>query len=326
VKGNLVIGIAAVALALIVWSTLFTVHETEYAIVTRFGDPQRVIDQPGLHLKLPWPIDSAVYFDRRLLVLDKPAPGEPPKEYLTLDKKNIEVASYTCWKIEDPLQFLETVGTRADAEAALGDVVAAELGKILGRNELANLLSIETAALRLDEIMGEIRDTCRAVAADEYGIEIVDFRIKRVNFPEQNRASVFDRMRAERKRIATRYRSEGSEEASKIRSDADKKRREILATATRQAEEITGRAEAEATRIYAEAFGQDPEFYEFLRTIDSYKKALTRETTIILRSDSPYLRLLNSIDAILGPAATPPGKAATAEADATEGAHGPVTE
>jgi membrane protease subunit HflC len=283
-----------VVVVLAAWSMFFTVNETQYAIVTRFGDPVRPISEPGLKIKYPWPIDVAVYFDKRLLTLDKPGPDEPPKELLTLDKKNIEVASYTCWKIAEPQRFLETCGTREGAEAALGDIVYAELGKVLGQHELSALLSIDASELKLDDITEQIRSTCADQAGREYGVQLVDFRIKRIVFPEQNRSAVFERMRAERKRIATRYRSEGAEEAAKIRAQADRERTEIQAKAYRQAQEIEGRAEAEATRIYAEAFGKDTDFYEFLRTMESYKTSLTSKDTIFLDYESPYLRLLES--------------------------------
>ncbi len=282
------------------WSVLFAVHVTQYAIVTRFGDPVRVLVEPGLRAKYPWPVEQVVYFDKRLLTLDQPAPGDAPKELLTLDKKNIEVTSYTCWRIDQPQRFLETCGTRADAEAALGDIVYGELGKVLGQHELSALLSTDPEQFQLDRITEQIRSTCADLAAREYGVEIVDFRIKRITFPEQNRSAVFERMRAERKRIATKYRSEGAAEAAKIRAEADKERTEIQAGAYRQAQEIEGRAEAEATRVYAEAFGQDVEFYEFLRTLESYKTALANKVTIFIDFDSPYLKLLKSGGALQG--------------------------
>ena len=290
-----IIMFAAVILVVLgFWSVFFTVHETQYAIVTRFGDPVQVITEPGLRVKYPWPIELAVYFDSRLLILDKPGPNEPAKELLTLDKKNIEVSSYTCWRIEDPRHFLETCGSREGAEAALGDIVYAELGTVLGQHDLSALLSTDPDELKIEQITEQIRATCAAQASREYGVQVVDFRIKRIVFPEQNRSAVFERMRAERKRIATRYRSEGAEEATKIRADADKQRTVIQATADRQAREIEGRAEAEATRIYAEAFGQDQAFYEFLRTLESYKTSLTNKATIFLDFDSPYLELLKT--------------------------------
>ncbi len=289
----LILGIAG----LTAWSIFFTVDETEYAIVTRFGDPQRTLKEPGLYAKLPYPIDSAVRFDKRLLVCDMPGADEPPKEYLTEDKKNIEVASYVCWRIKDPQVFLERIGTRReDAEARLSSVVLAELGTALGSYELKDLLSTNPAEMKLPQIMREIRETCRHLVTDkdeyDYGIEIVDFRIKRINFPKQNRNSVFDRMRAERKRIATKYRSEGEKEATIIRAEANKQRRLILADAYKQVQETEGLADAEATRLYAEAYGQDPEFYEFLRTLESYEKSFRQGTTIFLPADSPYLKWL----------------------------------
>jgi len=300
--------IVLVVLALVVltvWSVCFVVDETQYAIVTRFGDPVRTITEPGLGFKWLWPIESVVNLDKRLLVLDLPGPGEPAREYLTKDKKNIEVTSYTAWCVERPLHYLEAVGTREEAEANLGVIIASELGMVLGKHDLSALLSVEPEQLQLESVMGQIRDACKLTAAAQYGIKIVDFRIKRITFPEQNRNSVFERMRAERKRIATRYRSEGEEEAAKIRAAADQQRTEILAKAYREAKEIQGRAEAEATKIYAEAYGQDAEFYEFLRTLESYEKSLTKGTTIVLPADSSYLRLLLTQGAT-GPTVTPP--------------------
>lgn len=300
-----------VALALVLDSTFFAVQETEYGIVTRFGDPRWVITEPGLRAKWPYPIESLVRLDKRLLCSDIPRPDEPPKEFLTKDKKNIEVAAYVSWRIRDPKVFLERIGTRReDAEARLGDIIVSELGKTLGCFELADLLSTEPGRIKLPEMTERIRRTCGELVASEdrydYGVEIVDFRIKRINFPQQNRDSVFQRMRAERKRIATQYRSEGDKEATIIRAEAEKRKREILADAYRQAREIEGKAEAEATRIYAEAYEQDVEFYEFSRTLESYEKSLGAGTTLFLPADSPYLRWLR----------TPPATTAPAEADA----------
>jgi len=283
-----------IAVAAVAWlSTLFfAVGVTEDAVLLRFGSPVRVITTPGLQMKLPAPIDRAVRFDRRLLVFDVPGPDEPPREVLTRDKKNIEVASYTCWKIKDPLRFLQTVGNRDGAEAYLRDIVISELGQQLGRHDLSSLISVNPSDLHLGEISHDIRDACGAAAARECGVEIVDFRIKRINLPEQNRESVFERMRAERKQIATRYRSEGEQRASAIRADADRQRMEILADAKRQSLEIQGQAEAEAARIYNQAYGKNREFYEFLRTLSSYEKTLTDKTTILLPPGMDYLKLL----------------------------------
>jgi modulator of FtsH protease HflC len=282
-----------VALVGLTWlgSVFFTVSVAEYAIVLRFGSQVRVVTTPGLGIKLPFPLDRVVRFDRRLLVFDLPAPDEPARELLTRDKKNIEVQSYACWRVQDPLRFLQTVGGRDGAESYLRDIVASELGQQLGRHDLAALISVNPADLRLAEIGGAVRDACGMAAARECGVEIVDFRVKRISLPEQNRESVFERMRAERKQIATRYRSEGEQRASAIRADADRQRMEILSEARREALEIQGQAEGEAARVYNQAYSKNREFYEFLRTLSSYEKTMTERTTILLPPGMEYLRL-----------------------------------
>jgi modulator of FtsH protease HflC len=284
---------ALIGLAGLAWllSAFFTVSVTEYAIVLRFGSPVRVVTTPGLGIKLPYPLDRVARFDRRLLVFDLPAPDEPARELLTRDKKNIEVQSYACWRVKDPLRFLQTVGGREGAESYLRDIVVSELGQQLGRHDLSALISVDPANLQLAQIAGAVRDACGAAAARECGVEIVDFRIKRINLPEQNRESVFERMRAERKQIATRYRSEGEQQASAIRADADRQRLEILSEARREALQIQGQAEGEAARVYNQAYGKNREFYEFLRTLSSYERTITDRTTILLPPGMEYLKL-----------------------------------
>jgi membrane protease subunit HflC len=281
-----------VVLIVLFGTALFFVDETEYAIVLRFGQPTQTITSAGLKAKWPWPIENVVRFDRRLMVFDVPTVEEPPREFLTLDKKNIEVSSYTCWQIDDPLRFLEAVGDREGAEAYIRDIVVSEKGKLLGRNNLSALVSVVPEEILLDSMAAEIGNACNEVAMRECGVRIVDFRIKRINYPEQNRNSVFERMRAERKQIATRYRSEGEKEASRIRADADRRRMEILAEATRTALETRGNAEAEAARIYNEAYGKNPDFYRFLRTLESYDASFNEGTTVLLPSSMKYLRTL----------------------------------
>jgi membrane protease subunit HflC len=291
VKRTLMV-LGALVTLILLSTSFFTVDVTEYAMVVRFGDPVRTILEPGLKLKLFFPVDRVVKFDRRLLVFDVPGPAEPPRELLTLDKKNIEVSSYACWRIADPLRFLETVGHRDGAEAYLTDIVISELGKLLGREPLSALISTDPDDLRMSAIAADLLRTCGTAARRECGVEIVDFRIKRINFPEQNRESVFERMRAERKQIATRYRSEGEQEASAVRAEADRQRLEILAEARQQALQIQGEGEAAAARIYNEAYAQNRSFYEFLRTLASYEKTLTQKTTVFLPPDMDYLKLL----------------------------------
>ncbi len=286
-------GRVLIAVAGLAWigSAFFAVPVTEYAIVLRFGSPVRIVNTPGLAMKLPFPVDRVARFDRRLLVFDLPGPDEPARELLTRDKKNIEVQSYACWRVRDPLRFLQTVGGRDGAESYLRDIFVSELGQQLGRHDLSALISVNPAELRLTEIAGAVREACGAAATRECGVEIVDFRVKRINLPEQNRESVFERMRAERKQIATRYRSEGEQQASVIRADADRQRMEILADAKREALQIQGEAEGEAARVYNQAFGKHREFYEFLRTLSSYEKTMTDRATILLPPGMEYLRL-----------------------------------
>lgn len=281
-----------VAAVFVAGTTFYTVDETQFAVVTRFGSPIRVIEGAGPYFKLPAPLDRVWYIDRRLLTLDQPGAGQNPSEFPTLDKKHVEISSFTCWRVSDPRRFLEGLGTRGACESILADVVTAELGKSIGRRNLSALVSIRPEELELDAIMGEVREAVGRMASREYGVEVVDFRVKRVTFPEQNRSAVFERMRQERKRIATRYRSEGEEAAAKLRGEADRKVRETLADADRTAREIEGQGEAEATRIYAEAYQADPEFYEFVRTLQSYRTSLSKLTTLVLPADSPYLRIL----------------------------------
>ncbi len=289
-------------LAAIGFSSLFVVDQTEFAMQMRFGRPVRAIVEPGPYWRLPWPIDTVVRFDNRLMVLENPGTDEPDKEYLTQDEqsgigKNVVVTTYTCWRIRRDAaavrRFLETMGDVAAAETRIGDVVVSELGAALGRNDFAVLVNTDAEQRRWDRVLEEIRTNCAARVDDAYGVEIVDVRIQRLNFPEQNRRNVFDRMRAERETIAARYRSEGEEQAATIRAEANRGRAEILARALEESERIRGRADAEAARIYAEAYGADPEFYRFTRTLEAYEKTLNQGTVAILSGTSEFLRLLN---------------------------------
>jgi membrane protease subunit HflC len=306
-----------IALAAWVTTCFFVVDQTEYVIQMRFGDPVRTLIEPGFYVKWPWPVDDLVRFDNRLMVLENPGPNEVDKEYLTQDEqsgigKNVVITTYTCWRIKrDPasvLRFLETMGDRVSAEARLGDVVVSELGTALGRNDFSVLVSTDPDQHKWTEFMESIRERCADRVEQAYGIEIVDVKIQRLNFPDQNRRNVFDRMRAERETIAARYRSEGDEKATTIRAQANRQRTEIEAEAYEEAEKTRGKADAEAARIYAKAYGKDPEFYNFLRTLEAYEKTLSYGTTVILSGNSDFLRLLNraSGPAEPGPAARLP--------------------
>jgi len=273
--------VAAAVLVVIVGSqTLFTVNETEQVIITQMGKYVRTITEPGLHFKLPL-IQTVHRFEKRILVSDA-----PPAEYLTLDKKRLVVDSYTRWRIADPLQFYKTVRNEPGALARLDGLVFSELRKELASHTLREVIGpqrepiMESVAKRSDEIVRE------------FGIEIVDVRVKRVDLPEEVEASVFARMRAERERIAKKYRAEGEEQARIIRAEADKKATIILAEAYKRAKEIRGEGDAAAIKIYAEAIEQDPEFYAFLRSLEAYEKLFEGGTTLVLSADAELFRYL----------------------------------
>ncbi|MFH1501728.1 MAG: protease modulator HflC [Candidatus Eisenbacteria bacterium] len=279
---------ALVAAVLVARTGVFVVDETQTAIVTQFGDPISVIEEAGLHWKIPQPVQAVRFFDRRLLIYDP-----KPTEFLTSDKKNVVADAFVAWRIEDPRRFLETVTDRVGAEVRMADIVASELGAALGRFPIHALISVDPGEMRVAAIMDTVTNGCRETASTNFGIDIAEVRMKRIAFPEQNKQSVFDRMRAERSRIAMRYRSEGEEEAIRIRAEADRDRQEILAVAYREAEVIRGEGDAEAASVYARAFNADPEFYRFTRTLESYGKFLDENTTVILSSESELLDLLN---------------------------------
>lgn len=275
----------------------FVVPTGEFAVVTRFGRPVSTVTEPGLHFRVPL-VDQVLRIDGRLLLTEPPA-----SEYLTLDKKNVVARPFLAWRVTDPLRFLQTVLAREGAEARLSAVTSAELGAALGSVPFDALVSIDPARMKLAAITAGVEERVRATATKEYGIDVVALRLERLAFPQQNEAAVFQRMRAERERIARQFRSEGEEAALKIRAEADRERSGLLSDADRKAAEIRGGAEAEAARIYADAQALAPEFYRFLRTLESYDRIVDEKTTIVLPSDSPLLRTLTD-----GPPGGPPGR------------------
>jgi membrane protease subunit HflC len=278
------IGLVVAAL-LVVWTSMFTVSETDLVIVTLFGRPTRSISEAGLHVK--WPFESVLRFDKRLMVYD---PGS--SEFLTKDKKNLVLGSAVCWRIADPTRFLQTVGDVTGAQARLHDLVWATLAATVGRIDLPDLLSVEPGKAKVEALGEHVRMATTDETEKRFGVTIVDVQLKRINFPEQNQYAVFARMRAERDRIAKEYRAQGEEMAIKIRAEADRQRSELLAVAYRDAETLKGDGDAQAARVYGQAYGKNPQFYKFLRTLESYKKILNDKTSIILSGDSELLKLL----------------------------------
>jgi modulator of FtsH protease HflC len=271
--------------AAILWNGFYVVPETETAIVTLFGRPTRTVLDAGLCFK--WPIQGLQRFDKRLMIYNP-----RPSEFLARDKKNLVIDSAVFWRIVDPGLYLKTVGDTVLAEMRLHDIVWASLAAEVGHLELPDLVSVEPGRVKAPALMQRVQLTANAATLSNFGIQVVGVQIKRLTFPEQNKQSVFARMRAERQRIAKQYRAEGEEEAIRIRAEADKQRDVILAEAYREAEILKGRGDAEATRIYGEAYSKDPQFYRLVRTLESYRKILDEKTSIILSSDSELLKLL----------------------------------
>jgi modulator of FtsH protease HflC len=278
---------AAVVLAAIVlgYRTFFPMKETEFVLVTQFGRPLYAVTTSGLHVK--WPFQTTTYFDRRLRIYNP-----RPSEFLTRDKKNIVVDTYVAWRIQDPNRFLQSVGDPAAAEMRLHDIVWSGLSAALGANDLDSLVSAADIKRPTADLMDALAGLTDRAALAQYGINVVDVRIKRINLPEQNKQSVYARMRAERERIARKYRAEGEEQALGIRADADRQKAETLSVAYKEAETIRGQGDAESTRIYGQAYSKNPRFYKLLRTLEAYKKVLDDKTTAILSSDSELLKIL----------------------------------
>lgn len=276
------ISIALFGLAvLFVYSTIIVVDETEQIVILQFGKPVRTIKTPGLNFKLPAPIQVANSFEKRLLEYDV-----PPEDVLSRDKKSLIIDNYVRWRIVDPLLFLQTVRAIPTAKTRLDDIVYSELRQELGNHDMAEIIT-ETRELIMEKV---------TIASNEetskYGIEVIDVRIRRVDLPQQNEASIYARMEAERKRQANKFRSEGEEEAQKIRAATDRDKTIILAEAYKTAQQIRGEGEAEALDIYAESFSKDPDFYEFLRTLETYEKVIDKKTTLVLSGDSKLFKAL----------------------------------
>jgi membrane protease subunit HflC len=280
--------VLALICLIMAFTCLFTVQETETAIVTRFGRPLSGVAGSGLHVKYPWPIDTVVRLDRRTLLFDN-----EPIEMLSQDKKNVLVDSFVCWRIFDPLRFAQTVKTRIEAEARLFDVSASELGAAVGNEPIEAFINVGSGGVKLREVSERVGDAVNNVMRGNFGIEVVDLQINGLQLPAQNRESVIGRMRAERDRIATKYRSEGEEEALKIEAEATAARERILAESRGRAESIRGTGEARAMELFAKAYAQDPEFYRFLKTMQTYETIIDDRTTIFLPSDSKLMGLLD---------------------------------
>ena len=284
-KKPVIFGVFALVTLVVVSQTFFTVHETQQAIVLQFGDPRAVKDKPGLHWKVPF-VQNVTFYEKRTLDLDP-----PPFEVLLTDKKRINVDAFARYRIVNALEFFKTVQNEIGARDRLAALVNPALRAVIARVSLKEVLS----AKRTD-LMEQIQKDIEADAL-RFGIKIVDIRIGRTDLPEQTSQAVFNRMRTERERQAREARAEGKEIAQKIRAQADKERTVILANAERDAQIQRGQGEAGRNNILGQAYGRDPQFFAFYKSLEQYQKALIgNDTTMVLSPDSEFFRFFNNFN------------------------------
>ena len=303
---TLLIAGAALALLLVVLDSAYVVSETNQVIITQFGEPiGGAITVAGLHFKTPF-IQKTNYFDKRWLEWD----GDP-NQIPTKDKKYIWVDTYCRWRISDPLVFFQRVRDERGAHSRIDDIVDGETRNEIAKFDLIELvrssnrsfeLTEDAALLDFSEVVGKIqtgRDKIARIILENaaritptFGVELKDVQVKRVNYVDEVQRKVFDRMIAERKRIASKYRSEGDGKSAEIRGQKERELKRIVSEAYRKAQETKGKADAEATKIYAQAYSLDPEFYQFLKTLETYRTALEKDTWLILSTDSEFLKYL----------------------------------
>lgn len=280
--------IAAVVVTLLGFALFsFQVASNESAVLTRFGSPVRTLKEPGLYFKWPWPVDTVHRFDTRLAFYDTRI-----SEALTQDKRNVILPVFLAWRVADPLKFLQALGTPAAAPTKLDSLATSARNALLGRYDFQELVSTDPARLKLAEFEQRLTEAIRPNALAAFGIAIEQVGLKRIALPEANTLYVFERMKAERGQYAAKYRAEGRREAEELRSKTDAERTVLIAEAQKFAEETRGKGEAEAARIYAEAHAQDPQFYRFLRELETLRKVTRENTTLILDTDTaPFNQL-----------------------------------
>jgi len=282
---NIIIGVGGLILFGI-FSSFFTVNQTQQALVLQFGEPKRIIQDPGLAFKLPF-IQDAIFYESRVLSLIP----QDAEEVILADQKRIQIDAYARYRIEDPLLFFQTVRNELGARARLESIIDSSVRRVLGSETLASILTGER-----ENINGSIRDEVNA-SVDSLGIEIIDVRLRRADYPESTSQNIFNRMKSEREREAKEFRATGDEEAQKIRADAEKTRTVIVAEAKREAQEVRGQGDSNAIRIYADSFGQDPEFFSFYRSMEAYRNSIGESgTSMVLSPNSSFFRYFKDKD------------------------------
>jgi len=277
-----VIAVLIVAALIVAYSSLFTIYQTQQALVLRLGQPRPPITEPGLHVKAPF-IDTVVYIDKRILDLEA-----PPQEVIASDQKRLVVDAFARYKITDPLRFYQTLGSIQGANSQLSILLNSALRRVLGEVSFSHVVRDQRADLML-----RIRDLVDHEAAG-YGIQVVDARIRRADLPEQNSQAVYQRMQTERQREAAEFRAQGAQRGQEIRSRADREVTVLVAEATSQSEQIRGEGDATRNQIFADAFNKDADFFAFYRSMQAYESGLrTSDTRYMLKPDSNFFRYFN---------------------------------
>jgi len=294
------VGVLAV-LVIALSSTAYTVREEHTALVTRFGKLLRVVEEPGLHWKLPWPVDKTELIDGRARVFET-----RHSEMLTRDKKNVILLSYAVWRVADPVLFFKSIGSLEEADKKLdGLVTNAKIG-VLGRYDLSALVSTTEDDLESDAIEDEILTAVSESAREKYGVAVLKVGFKRLSLPAENIESVFAQMRAERQKVASGYRAQGERDAAVLRAETDLEVAELKAEAEEESARIRGEAEAQAAEIYAAAHDRDPELFRFLRQLESLKRVVGENATMLFRTDAPPFSVLHG-EGVLTPPVQQPG-------------------
>ncbi|GIS14846.1 MAG: protein HflC [Alphaproteobacteria bacterium] len=280
---NFSIGFVALLLFTIL-SALFTVDQTKQALVLQFGEPKRIIQEPGLAIKLPF-IQDVEYYEKRVLSLIP----QDAEEVILADQKRILVDAYARYRISNPLLFYQTVRNEFGARTRLESIIDSSVRRVLGSETLASILTGMRNNIN-DNIKDEVEESVTSL-----GIEIIDVRLRRADYPESTSQNIFNRMKSEREREAKEFRATGEEEAQKIRADAEKTRTVIVAEAARKAQENRGRGDSEAIEIYANSFGKDADFFSFYRSMEAYRAAIGEsETSMVLSPDSEFFRFFKN--------------------------------
>ncbi|TSJ60407.1 protease modulator HflC [Starkeya sp. 3C] len=296
---GLILAVVAAAILIVLYSALFSVYQTQQALVLRFGEPVRVIEQPGLNVKIPL-VDSVIFVDKRILDLENPS-----QEVIAADQKRLVVDAFARYRIVNPLRFYQSVGSIEGANSRLATILNSSLRRVLGESTFTEVVRDQR-----ENLMARIRDQVNREAAG-FGISVIDVRIRRADLPEANSQAVFQRMQTERQREASEIRAQGGEAAQTIRSRADRDSTIIVAEANATGDKLRGEGEAQRNEIFAQAYGRDKQFFDFYRSMQAYEASMkSGDTRMLLTPDSEFFRFFNN------PAPTAPAPASAGAAPA----------